>query len=80
MMSETGFNVLILDDDGLTQLLNNCPEDSIITVRIAKPDVCSCRSGSMYCDDNFDIVIEYDAFISDSAHAIKEFADNVQHK
>lgn len=34
----------------------------------------------MYCDDNFDIVIEYDAFISDSAHAIKEFADNVQHK
>ncbi len=80
MMSETGFNVLILDDDGLTQLLNNCPEDSIITVRIAKPDVCSCRNGEIYCDDNFDIVIEYDAFISDSAHAIKEFADNVQHK
>lgn len=77
MMSETDYNVLILDDDGLKQLLDNCPEDSIITVRITKPGTCSCRSGSIYCNKDFDILIEYDAFISESAHAVKEFVDNV---
>ena len=77
MMSEDDCNVLILDDDGLKQLLNNCPEDSIITCRITKPDICSCRSGSIFCDDDFDLLVEYDAFISDAAHGIKGYVDNV---
>lgn len=76
MMISDAWNILVLDDDGLSQLTENCSDDTIVTVHITKP--CACSSRVCDCNsDGFDVVIDYDAFISDNATAIEEFLQNV---
>ena len=74
MMSEEDWNVLILNGDGLKQLRENADAE-IVTCHITNPD-CGCDCTDLSRDD-FDITIEYGAFISDNAQAIEEFLKNV---
>jgi hypothetical protein len=76
MMTEDAWNILILNDEYLQQLQENCKGDTIVTVHIKKP--CTCSDEVCECDnDGYDVVIDYSAFISDNAQAIEEFLKNV---
>lgn len=75
MMSEEDWNVLILNGDGLKQLRENADAE-IVTCHITKPNCSDCEGENASYDD-FDITIEYGAFISDNAQAIEEFLKNV---